>query len=168
MELVREATVADADAIGRIQVETWRAAYSGLMPADALETASVAERQRMWRAGLSRELPPQRATFVAEAEGEVVGFASVGECREPGSEDGELYAIYLDQTRWGHGVGRSLLEQAERSLRDAGFEAALLWVLEGNARAIRFYERAGWQRSGRKTDTFQGAEVVELGYRKRL
>jgi len=138
------------------------------MPADALETASVAERQRMWREGLPQELPPQRATFVAEAEGEVVGFASVGECREPGSEDGELYAIYLDQTRWGHGVGRSLLEQAERSLRDAGFEAALLWVLEGNARAIRFYERAGWQRSGRKTDTFQGAEVVELGYRKRL
>jgi len=35
-------------------------------------------------------------------------------------------------------------------------------------RAIRFYERAGWQQSGRKTDTFQEAEVVELGYRKRL
>ena len=165
---IREATAADADAIGRIQVETWRVAYAGLMPAAALEAASVEERQRLWREDLSRELPPRRATFVAEAEGEVIGFASVGECHEPGSEDGELYAIYLDHARWGQGAGRALLERAERALRDSGFADALLWVLDGNARAIRFYERAGWRPSGRKTDTFQGAEVVELGYRKRL
>ncbi|MDQ3163446.1 MAG: GNAT family N-acetyltransferase [Actinomycetota bacterium] len=165
---IREATAADADAIGRIQVETWRVAYAWLMPAAALEAASVEERQRLWRDGLSSALPSQRATFVAEAEGEVVGFASVGECREPGSEDGELYAIYLDQARWGQGTGRALLERAEESLRESGFADALLWVLDGNERAIGFYERAGWLPSGRKTDTFQGAEVVELGYRKRL
>ena len=127
MLTVRAATAADGDAIGRIQVETWRAAYSGLMPADALETASVEERQRMWRAGLSQELPPQRATFVAEAEGEVVGFASVGECREPSSSRPR-----------GHCATPGSRQRCS-----------------GSSRAC---ERSASTR----------AEVVELGYRKRL
>jgi hypothetical protein len=41
-------------------------------------------------------------------------------------------------------------------------------VLDGNERAIRFYEAAGWRADGRKVDTFQGAEVVELAYSKAL
>jgi ribosomal protein S18 acetylase RimI-like enzyme len=65
-------------------------------------------------------------------------------------------------------VGRALLERGEESLRRSGFSAALLWVLDGNERAIRFYEAAGWERSDRKVDTFLGAEVVEIGYRKSL
>ncbi|MGH3995116.1 MAG: GNAT family N-acetyltransferase [Pseudonocardiaceae bacterium] len=164
---VRPAAAADADAIGRIQVETWRAAYEGLMPAEALAGASVEARQQMWRTGLTSAPSPERRVFVAEVGGEVVGFASVGEC-QTGGDEGELYAIYLDSTRWGLGIGRALLERAEEFLRDAGFQQALLWVLEGNERAIRFYEIAGWRPAGRKVDTFQGAEVVELAYRKPL
>ena len=137
------------------------------MPAETLAATSVESRQQMWRDGLSSDLPPQRETFVAEIDGEVVGFASVGECRDA-TELGELYAIYLDPRRWGAGVGRALLERAEMSLRGSGFSTALLWVLDGNDRAIRFYEAAGWQRRDRKVDTFQGAEVVEIGYRKSL
>jgi hypothetical protein len=41
-------------------------------------------------------------------------------------------------------------------------------VLEGNERGERFYRAAGWERDGRKLDTFQGAEVCELRYRKAL
>lgn len=165
---VRPATAADADSIGRIQVETWRTAYEGLMPADALAAASVEARQRLWREGLSRQLPPERRTFVAELGGQVVGFAAVGECRDGGADEGELYAIYLDHVRWGLGIGRALLERGEQSLRESGFARARLWVLDGNERAIRFYEAAGWRPDGRKVDSFQGAEVIELAYSKAL
>ena len=47
---VRLASVDDADAIGRIQVETWRAAYTGLMPDETIAGFDVEERQRLWRA----------------------------------------------------------------------------------------------------------------------
>ena len=43
---IRRATAEDADAIGRVQVETWRAAYTGLMPAEAVASFDVEERQR--------------------------------------------------------------------------------------------------------------------------
>ena len=42
MVTVRLAGAADADEIGRIQVETWRAAYTGLMPDEAIEEFDVA------------------------------------------------------------------------------------------------------------------------------
>jgi GNAT superfamily N-acetyltransferase len=164
---VRPATVADADAIGRIQVETWTAAYDGLMPPEAIAAFDMAARQQMWREGLARTPQPGSATFVGVVDAEVVGFATVGRSH---SEEGvgELYAIYVHPTSWGTGAGRLLIERAEASLRDSGFPSALLWVLAGNERAERFYRAAGWVHDGEKEDTFQGADVVERRYRKTL
>jgi ribosomal protein S18 acetylase RimI-like enzyme len=166
---VRLAGPADADAIGRIQVETWRAAYMGLMPDEAIAGFDVASRQQQWREGLERTPRPGSATFVVEDAGEVVGFASVGASRDEDAEqEAELYAIYLHPSRWSSGIGRALLQRAEESMRSSGFRHAVLWVLEGNERAERFYRAAGWEQDGRKEDEFQGATVIELRYRKRL
>lgn len=165
--IVRAATAADADAIGRVQVETWRAAYRGLMPDEAIARFDVAARQRLWRDALARERRPGSATFVAELDGEVVGFADVGACRDE-EDAGELYAIYLLPSCWDRGIGRALLERAEESLRSSGFARAILWVMEGNERGERFYRAGGWEQDDRKLDTFQGAEVAELRYRKDL
>ena len=167
MTTVRHATSADADAIGRVQVETWRTAYADLLPQETIESFDVGARQAMWRDGLGRTPRPGSATFVALVEDEVVGFATVGASH---SEDGagEIYAIYVDPEHWGHGAGRALIERSETSLRESGFANALLWVIDGNERAERFYRAAGWKRDGEKTDVFQGAAVTELRYRKRL
>ena len=167
MTTVRPATRLDADAIGRIQVETWRAAYAGLLPAETIAALNLEARQQMWREGLARAPRHGSATFVATLAAETVGFATVGASH---SEDGigELYAIYVHPPSWGHGAGRALIEQSELSLRGSGFPSALLWVLDGNARAERFYRSAGWNRDGEKEDVFQGANVVELRYRKQL
>ena len=53
-------------------------------------------------------------------------------------------------------------------MRSSGFTRAILWVMEGNERGERFYRAAGWERDDRKLDTFQGAEIAELRYRKAL
>jgi GNAT superfamily N-acetyltransferase len=169
MVRVRPATAADGDAIGRVQVETWRAAYAGLMPDEAIAAFDLEARQAMWREGLARQPRPGSATFVAEAAGALVGFASVGAARDEPEGVGELYAIYVDSRSWGTGAGRALIEAAEASLRASGFREAMLWVLEGNERAERFYRLAGWTHDGgRKDEEFQGADVTELRYRKPL
>ena len=167
MTTVRPATQNDADAIGRIQVESWRVAYTGLLPAATTAAFDVGARQQLWHEGLARAPRPGSATFVGTVDGEAVGFATVGASQ---SEDGigELYAIYVHPSNWGHGAGRALIEQSELSLRDSGFPSALLWVLDGNERAERFYRSAGWLRDGEKDDVFQGADVVELRYRRQL
>ncbi|HEX4930493.1 MAG TPA: GNAT family N-acetyltransferase [Gaiellaceae bacterium] len=163
MPTVRPATAADADAIGRVHAETWRAAYTDILPESAFD---VAERRRWWRESLARG---RGGVFLAEVDDEVVGFASVGAARDEPDAVGELYAIYVDPRRWGTGAGRALIERAEESLRASGSAEAVLWVLEGNERAERFYRAAGWVHDGgRKVEEFQGAKLTEVRYRKRL
>ena len=167
MPKIRAAAAEDANAIGRIQVETWTTAYAGLLPQETIDAFDVSARQAMWREGLGRAPRAGSATFVALVDDEIVGFASVGASHsEEGT--GELYAIYVHPARWGLGAGRALMDRTEASMRDSGFPAALLWVLEGNERAEQFYRAAGWEPDGEKVDDFQGATVTELRYRKQL
>jgi ribosomal protein S18 acetylase RimI-like enzyme len=83
---------------------------------------------------------------------QVVGFSYVG----PSEEDGvrELYAIHVDPGHLGGGVGKLLMVDALEHLGDH----AVLWVLEGNARARRFYERGGWRADGVTRDEEMGGE----------
>jgi acetyltransferase (GNAT) family protein len=102
---VRLAGAGDADAIGRIQVETWRAAYTGLMPDETVAGFDIESRQQQWRQWLGDMPRPGSATFVVEDGGEVVGFASVGASWDEDAEaEAQLYAIYLHPSRWDRGM----------------------------------------------------------------
>jgi GNAT superfamily N-acetyltransferase len=165
--MVRDARREDAAAIARVHTRSWQVAYTHAFPAEALAGISVERRTEWWAQQLSA--PSRRvALLVAEIDGEVRGFASVG----PADEDerlGELYAIYVDPDHWGAGLGRTLIAEAEERLRSAGFTEAILWVLEDNPRTRRFYEAAGWTHDGgAKLDTHLGTEVSEVRYRKLL
>jgi ribosomal protein S18 acetylase RimI-like enzyme len=161
--MVRPATVEDADAIARVQVETWRAAYAHALPAETLARVDVAQRAELWRGWLGGE----SATFVGESDGVVRGFVGVGRSREePGI--GELYTIYVVPEAWGTGLGDALIERGERELRDRGFAEAVLSVLADNPRAERFYERHGWHRADTYRGEFLGQPVELAHHRKRL
>lgn len=60
----------------------------------------------------------------------------------------ELYAIYVDPGWWSTGIGRSLMDEVLAATRAGRYERIGLWVLEKNARARRFYERAGFEPDG--------------------
>lgn len=81
-------------------------------------------------------------------------------------DEGELYAIYALPEAWGSGSGPALLRAVLEGLREDGFATAILWVLEDNPRARRFYEREGWSLDGgRREHEWQGARAVEVRYR---
>jgi L-amino acid N-acyltransferase YncA len=144
---IRRATAADARGIAEVHVGLWRHAYRGLLPDGFLDRLSVDEREASWREAFRDR---GAAVFVAEEEGRVIGFASFGPSRDrdAGPEVGEIPAIYVDPTVVGAGVGRALLDAAIEAMREAGYRRATLWVLEANAHARRFYERAGWRWDG--------------------
>jgi ribosomal protein S18 acetylase RimI-like enzyme len=163
MVTIRRERPDDADAVAGVHVRAWQAGYAGIMPDEVLSRLNVAawaQRRRQWR---TADDDQPFTTYVAEADdGEAVGFATVGPYREGQDPDdldpayGEILAIYVDPACWGAGVGRELLAAARASLAEAGHDTARLWVLEDNARARRFYDRAGFAPDGeRSTYTIQ-------------
>ena len=161
MTAVRPATPEDARAIAEVQVETWRAAYIGVMPQEVLDGLDVDERAHAWSHWLSIETSAQ---FVAERSGACVGFVSAGPCQLE-EESGEVYAIYVRPDAWGTGSGWALMDAAVAWLADR-WQEAILWVAEENPRARGFYERYGWvAESTRVEEVVPGAEVPEVLYR---
>ncbi|WP_217166480.1 GNAT family N-acetyltransferase [Streptomyces sp. AC512_CC834] len=160
-------TLADCGRVSEIRVRGWRTAYRGLMPQqylDALDAAEDAGRRR----ALFERAPHDVVNLVAEdAGGEVVGWACHGPYRdgEQRTADAELYALYVDTGRFGTGVGQALLRESVRRCATAGHARMLLWVLKGNARARRFYERSGFGADGTEEPfEVEGAEVPEVRY----
>jgi ribosomal protein S18 acetylase RimI-like enzyme len=159
---IRLANADDSQSIETIRIRAWRVAYRHAFPPADLDALPIDPER--WRSRL-RVPPPGWSTFVCEDDGRVVGFVSVGPSRD---EDGfgELYAIYVEPESWSGGAGRALIEAAEEELA-AGYDSALLWVLEDNPRARNFYERAGWFADGaRKAEERFGVRAPEVRYRK--
>lgn len=167
---VRAATRADAEAIAAVHVAGWQWGYRGQLPDDFLAELSVERYRVSWSNMLDQDALDQW-TWVAEQAETIVGFCGTGPSRDADADPGtgEVYAIYLDQSVAGQGIGRALCAHAVAQLRQHGFWAATLWVLETNARARRFYEAAGWCSDGTiKTETRAEIELREVRYRINL
>ncbi|MGV9287243.1 N-acetyltransferase family protein [Streptomyces sp. NPDC003719] len=168
---VREMTLADCDRVSAIRVRGWQSAYRGLMPQSYLDGLSVAEDAERRRA-LFAPPPAGPVNLVAEDDaGDVVGWACHGPYRdgELRTGDAELYALYVDPGRLGGGVGQALLRESVRRCAAAGHARMLLWVLDGNARARRFYERAGFHADGAaESSDVDGVAVPEVRYARQL
>jgi ribosomal protein S18 acetylase RimI-like enzyme len=60
----------------------------------------------------------------------------------------ELRRLYVDRRWHGAGVGRVLMDAVVAAAQDAGARTIWLAVWQRNARAIRFYEKCGFTRTG--------------------
>jgi GNAT superfamily N-acetyltransferase len=158
--LVRAAAPEDAEGIATVHVQSWQVAYAHVFPAEALARLDASRRAAHWRDGIA-------SGWKVLVTDDLSGFASFGPARDPDCAGaGELYAIYVTPESWGTGVGRMLMAAALDELRSAGHDEAVLWVLEDNPRARRFYERGGWATDGAtKEDDFLETRVREVRYR---
>jgi ribosomal protein S18 acetylase RimI-like enzyme len=166
---VRPAEEGDLAAIADIRVRSWQAAYRGIVPQrylDSMRPEVEANRRRAWL--VSADDP--RRDAIATVAGQPAGWVAYGPYRDddaPTQRSGEVYAIYVHPHHWRRGVGRALIRYAVADLRAAGLAPVLLWVLEDNARARRFYERQGFRPDGRR-HMFEvgGVHLPEVRYRE--
>jgi len=149
---IRAATPDDALAMADIYRRSWSAAYDGLLPAEAVQAVN-AGRDAGCRKMLAESSPGRY--FLGLKENTPIGLLSLCRCRDKAdSANGEVRAIYLLPEYWHCGYGRRLLKFAVEELHSRGFEHIMLWVLESNLRARRFYEANGF--------TFDGASKIEM------
>ncbi|QXI30727.1 GNAT family N-acetyltransferase [Pseudomonas vanderleydeniana] len=108
--MIRSALPSDAKAIAQIHVGSWQSAYRDLMPAEYLNSlgANLARRESHWFRSIEAD---ECKVFVAELDGQVVGWISLGASRDEdaaATNTGEVMAIYVLADFWQMGVGLAL------------------------------------------------------------
>lgn len=166
---IRRAEPPDAPALAELHQITWRETYPGLLPAQILEGLALPRLYRQWRADLmAQEADFDQAVFIAEDEDETpVGFATCGPARGRGAGElgqGEIPMIYVKASDQGQGLGRGLMLACARWMLMRGMFSGGLWVVRGNGRARRFYERAGGRKVAERRDPMQGWMIPVVGY----
>jgi ribosomal protein S18 acetylase RimI-like enzyme len=160
---IAAASPEDLHAVAAVHVASWQAAYAGIVPSEYLANLSVQQREAWWRQVLAEGRSELLVAFEGSA---VVGFASLGHSRDTDAPSGrgEVSAIYVLPNAWSTGVGRALWSAARERLIALGFRSISLWVLSRNARAIRFYEAAGFhiEAGSEKEREIGGARLHEV------
>ncbi|MFO1037169.1 MAG: GNAT family N-acetyltransferase [Geminicoccaceae bacterium] len=158
--VVRPAAAADAAEIARVQVQSWRETYPGMVPQEHLDSLSEAAHTRHWRRALGTGGP----VLVATWEGGVVGLVSGGLSRWREDVTGEIHVLYVLAAAQGKGIGRALFDAAHYALARRGHRGLAVGVLALNLRARRFYEHLGGQIGGETTVSVGGERLREVVY----
>jgi GNAT superfamily N-acetyltransferase len=157
---LRRATVNDATAIARVQIDSWRSTYAGLVPDSYLQSLDAEDRAAGWTNHLGAG---SLIALVAHDPEGIFGFACGGKLRgELASFDAELYAIYLLQRKQRFGAGTALAVTLAAALRIEGHTSMAVWVLRDNLPAVNFYRRLGGIQIAEKLIEIGGAELPEL------
>jgi ribosomal protein S18 acetylase RimI-like enzyme len=141
MSLVRPARLADAEAIAKIEVETWRTTYAGMVPDRVLLGMSERRQAASWASFLRHR--PDDVRIAQTVKGALVGFGNCGAQRNSAIDfGGEIYTLYVLPDSQGQGSGRLVLLALFARLIATGYGSALVWVVRANP-ARYFYERLG-------------------------
>ncbi|ASU38032.1 GNAT family N-acetyltransferase [Herbaspirillum sp. meg3] len=161
---VRRATVDDAALIAQVRIDSWRAAYRGMIPDAYLDGMKVGDSTRMWTRVLSAA-SDAACTFVAEVDGELVGFAAGITLAERKLDfDAELTALYVLPSAQRAGIGRRLLTEVVATLGAAGAPNMLVWVLAQNKKARDFYAHLDALLLAEQTFKWDELDLIEVAY----
>lgn len=132
--MIRHAETRDASRIAEILIFSKRSNYRDIFRNDQV---SFGEMQVYPLAKSYLDHPETLENIWVYEDGFVTGMIHI--------EDTEIRELYVDPFFENQGIGSALISFAIQQKR-----CTCLWVLEKNARAIRFYKRHGFQLTDRK------------------
>ena len=147
--LIRRATRADLPVLGRMGAQLLRTHYEFdrdrfLAPGDNAEEGYA------WFLGTQLQRDDV-AIFVAERDGEVLGYVYTGiephSWKELRDEAGFIHDILVDERGRRGGLARALLAAAIDWLRARGMPRVVLWTAEQNDAAQRLFAASGFRRT---------------------
>ena len=143
--------------MGYVLFRSWHETYEGLVDHSFLNQITLEK-------GIRRAAAQKDHAFIAMLGDQVIGLVSFGPYRDETYPSvrklGEIYAIYVLAPFQGKKVGYQLMKAALDKM--SGYDKIVLWVLQGNEKAIRFYERYGFRLDGKEKQIILGTKQTEL------
>jgi len=146
---VRPARPEDAERVARIQLSTWRTAYT-FLPSDAIDVPEV-QAAALWLRAIEVPPSPRHRLLVALKGPDLVGFAASGPTEDAdldASTTTELTALVVDPRSGRRGHGSRLVAAAVEHWRGDGVSTATHWAWAQDTATRTFLVSAGWDRDG--------------------
>ncbi|MBY0508877.1 MAG: GNAT family N-acetyltransferase [Rhodospirillaceae bacterium] len=164
MLTVRSAEIDDAPGIAKVHVETWRTAYTGIIPQDYIDSMTVENRTLVWARLLQRSGGAFTTLVSEDHDQRIVGFVSGGPLRHKDPRyQAEVSSLYVQRSHQRNKHGQRLFLAAANRLAGFGLRGLFVWVLTDNP-ARRFYEELGGEQIAETTRLFAGKPLTEVGY----
>lgn len=161
--IIRESTIFDALGIAKVQIESWRSTFCGIVSDEYLKQLSYEQLTEHF----IRSFRDVYTIFgyVAEVEpGEIVGYAAGGRERTGNLEyEGELYATYILDSFQRKGIGLTLIQAVAERLHKIGIRSILVWVLKDNPNCS-FYQSLGAKQLETRFIKIGGHDYKEVSY----
>ncbi|KAF7721463.1 hypothetical protein EC973_004665 [Apophysomyces ossiformis] len=166
--LLRPAVIGDARLLGKIHAASWKFAYKGILPDIYLENEIDNDRAAHWELKMSKLQQEKRMAMIAEikepnGEHVTIGFVCA-EWPKDSPWGALLDNLHVLPEYQGLGVGKLMMQAVIQWAKQQGVSQLYLYVLKDNNKAIRIYERYGWQFSGQEIHNLGGKDLNCLRY----
>jgi GNAT superfamily N-acetyltransferase len=94
-----------------------------------------------------------RSALIVERLGRVVGFTAW--------RGAQIESVFVVESEYGNGTAAQLLAETERAMIQEGTLSAFLHCRVRNKKAVRFYEKHGWQREGHTQEVLEGVAAPQ-------
>lgn len=147
--MIREAAIRDAARIAEIEVASSRYAYQNIVPDACLyQDLNVENRIPVHQRWIA-ENRFDEYVYEDAGTGTVKAMMGIGMCEDEDKKGAfELHFLYVDPDYVRMGVGAEMLRFFEQKGKENGCAEFVIWVLEDNEQARRFYEKHGYRPDG--------------------
>lgn len=164
--MIREATIDDSARIAEIEVVSSRYAYKNIVSDECLyKDLSVENRIPVYKNWITAK---RFDVYIYEDSGTgmIKGMMGIGMCEDDDKKEAyELHYLYVDPDYLRMGVGSEMMRYFEQKGKDKGCLEFIVWVLEENEMARRFYEKNNYFLDG-KEKVFKRWNKREIRYVK--
>lgn len=164
---IREAEPADAAAMARINVATWRDSYGQFLPRQLMEELSCSQKQTEIENFFARRDENQAVALIAENEsGEMIAFIMAGKSQNQDlAYKGEIYNLHVTPAFQSQGIGRYLMYRVSQVFRQRNWHTMMVWALAENP-SRHFYEKLGGRIIAQAVDEYRvfSAPVIAYGW----
>ena len=139
--IYRKATIEDCRELSILKREVWNSTYQGIYPREKLEGYDIDKNEQIFKSIVEN---PEIELYVAQADGQLIGFMTCGKPYKLYDEfNQEVALLYIKKAFQRKGIGRHFIEIAKDETRKKGFDDFILAVNSKNENAIAFYLAMG-------------------------
>lgn len=162
---IRSAKTEDSAGIAKVHIDTWHTTYKTIVPNELLNHLSYKQSEDRFKNKIENAADSYFILVAENEDKQIVGFCD----GEPERSEhyhgyGEINAIYILRKYQGLGIGRRLIVEAVKRLRQLELEKLIIWVLNDNIESRKFYENLGGKATENKVKNFYGTDLDLVGY----